>query len=246
MANKETVPSKQVAWGQGKVGQTTQYNPTQFDKSKYSEETKRENTCCQSSWCLPQTPSGGWTLLFASEGHSSPDLWRRHVVLPHRLRLQTNKTIRHSGTSIPQSGIEGDCRRGKRTTVAWKAVMLFVVRQTWTDWKRRKDMSCALWGCWHVLDKAGEEWCHRRTKIMGTALPNFHCPTSHRSLPAPRRRRGLVCRRQEMRCWASPGSASSPSGHNMSSESSKTKTGYGYLVEVRTEEESAFMQMWFQ
>lgn len=35
--------------------------------------------------------------------------------------------------------------------------------------------------------------------------------------PAPRRSSGLVCSREEMRCWASGGSASSPSGHRMSS-----------------------------
>lgn len=39
--------------------------------------------------------------------------------------------------------------------------------------------------------------------------------------PVPSRTKGFVCRREEIRCWASTGRASSPSGHTMSSTLSR-------------------------
>ena len=56
------------------------------------------------------------------------------------------------------------------------------------------------------------------THILCTADP----------LPAPRRIKGLVCRRLDIRCWASVGRASSPSGHRMSS--TEQGVGWGLLL----------------
>lgn len=41
--------------------------------------------------------------------------------------------------------------------------------------------------------------------------------TETRVSPVPSRTKGLVCKREEIRCWASSGRSSSPSGHTMSS-----------------------------
>lgn len=41
-------------------------------------------TYCQSNWCHPLTPVGGWTRLSVLAGCSSPDLWRIGAASPQR------------------------------------------------------------------------------------------------------------------------------------------------------------------
>ena len=77
-------------------------------------------------------------------------------------------------------------------------------------------------------DTALEALLWTRHHYPPTPASNHILCTADPPLPAPRRIKGLVCRRLDIRCWASVGRASSPSGHRMSS--AEQGVGWGSLL----------------